>query len=368
MKDTLVDIRSKLQEGAYQNEEHVRLCLVARILDRLGWDVWNPRQVNAEFKPVPKEDRSKVDFALFSGRQNPSVFVEVKPVGKVTDLAETERQLRDYNRDMAATFCIITTGQTWRFYYTLMPGEFAKKCFASVDLLQDNLADVESAFSAFLNKSEIESGKAEEEARKLVRLNQKERTMNECLPKAIRLTSQAPFPRLPEALVKLCEGEGVTVTVEEASAFLENTERPKHDGGDDKHDDVPPGVTPYDPDAPPDLMFTKVIEATFGDKGCANWNDLLRAGVVLAHGAGHTAQEMSSYCGARIREGHHAREGYAPVSGTSVSLQGLDAQEAYACALRFAKKLRVRLYVRFRWREKDRAASPGQEGSLEWRP
>ena len=49
MRDTLVDIHEKLRNGSYQNEEHVRLSLVARILQELDWDIWNPREVNAEF-------------------------------------------------------------------------------------------------------------------------------------------------------------------------------------------------------------------------------------------------------------------------------------------------------------------------------
>ena len=43
MREILVDIREKLGRQCYQNEEHVRLCLVARILQSLGWDIWNPQ-------------------------------------------------------------------------------------------------------------------------------------------------------------------------------------------------------------------------------------------------------------------------------------------------------------------------------------
>lgn len=36
LRDTIEDIRRKLQAGLYQNEEHVRLSLVARVLQALG--------------------------------------------------------------------------------------------------------------------------------------------------------------------------------------------------------------------------------------------------------------------------------------------------------------------------------------------
>ncbi|MBW8003089.1 MAG: hypothetical protein FVQ80_13900 [Planctomycetes bacterium] len=39
MKDILSDIRTKIKNGCYKNEEHVRLSLVARILQKLGWNL-----------------------------------------------------------------------------------------------------------------------------------------------------------------------------------------------------------------------------------------------------------------------------------------------------------------------------------------
>jgi predicted type IV restriction endonuclease len=38
LRETLEDIRRKLAAGVYQNEEHVRLSLVARVLQALGWE------------------------------------------------------------------------------------------------------------------------------------------------------------------------------------------------------------------------------------------------------------------------------------------------------------------------------------------
>jgi len=42
MKTTLDDISIKLNEKVYLNEEHIRLSLVCRLLQELGWDIWNP--------------------------------------------------------------------------------------------------------------------------------------------------------------------------------------------------------------------------------------------------------------------------------------------------------------------------------------
>ena len=39
MHEILLDIRQRLLGKEYKNEEHVRLSLVARIVQALGWDI-----------------------------------------------------------------------------------------------------------------------------------------------------------------------------------------------------------------------------------------------------------------------------------------------------------------------------------------
>ena len=75
MKEILADIKTKLEKNEYRNEEHVRLCLVARILQALGWNIWDPNEVNAEFIVVPDEDKTRVDVVLFLEPFSPSVFI-----------------------------------------------------------------------------------------------------------------------------------------------------------------------------------------------------------------------------------------------------------------------------------------------------
>ena len=49
MKTTLEDIRKNIQNNKYQNKEHIRLSLISRILQKLGWDLWNPFEVYPDF-------------------------------------------------------------------------------------------------------------------------------------------------------------------------------------------------------------------------------------------------------------------------------------------------------------------------------
>jgi len=46
LREAFEDIRSKLNDGVYQNEEHVRLAVVARIVQALGWDIWDTAEAN----------------------------------------------------------------------------------------------------------------------------------------------------------------------------------------------------------------------------------------------------------------------------------------------------------------------------------
>jgi len=145
--ETLEDIQTRLRANQYKNEEHVRLSLVARVLQEYGWDIWDPTEVNAEFVPVPEEDNKRLDIALFAPPFTPAVFIEVKAVGAITNLADTERQLRDYNKNITTPFCIITDGREWRFYYSLTPGDFSSKCFKALNLLNDAIDDIQRTFA-----------------------------------------------------------------------------------------------------------------------------------------------------------------------------------------------------------------------------
>ncbi len=250
MEETLKDIKTKLEGRFYQNEEQVRFSIVARILQQLGWDIWNPREVYPEFLVTPNEDRTKIDWALFISSSNPSVFIEVKSVGKIdATLAEVERQLRDYNRNLTAIFSIITDGQKWRFYYSRAGGEFSEKCFKVIDLLKDDLSNVESSLKTFLAKSEIINENSEKNAKSYLQLNRNQRAIEKVYAQALEKVNEPPFPSLPQALVELVALDGIKITSEEAKDFIvkwpHSKQYPPFTGGSTE------GTGPLPPPPPP---------------------------------------------------------------------------------------------------------------------
>ncbi len=226
MDEIIKDIQKKLRNNYYLNEEHVKLSLVARILQSLGWDIWNPKETNCEFIVAPNEDKTRVDIALFDDFKNPCVFIEIKAVGKLTDrIGYIERQLRDYNRNLTALFCVITDGDIWRFYYSQTGGEFSQKCFRKIKLLEDQIDDIELNFDAFLSKNEILNGQAKKEAENYLRLNQKQKLMSSLLTKARQKVDSPPYPSLPDALIELMRQLGFEITKEEAVKFIKENYR-----------------------------------------------------------------------------------------------------------------------------------------------
>lgn len=226
MLEILADIRRRLKAGDYKNEEHVRLALVARLVQALGWDIWNPTEVYTEFKATPNEDVKRVDMALFADNlSEDAIFIECKGTSNLTkglpdDLAKVERQLRDYNKDNTAQLAIITNGRLWRFYYCYTSGEFASKHFKTLDLGADDLAAVAEAFTLFLSKAAVVDRSARAAAESYLTLTRKQQRLQDARPEAERRITQYPFPSLPDALLQVVAEQHTSVTRAEVEAFL----------------------------------------------------------------------------------------------------------------------------------------------------
>jgi hypothetical protein len=237
MLDILIDIRRRLKAGDYKNEEHVRLALVARIVQALGWNIWNPTEVYTEFKATPTEDVKRVDMALFADTLSENaIFIECKGTSNLAkglpeDLAKVERQLRDYNKDNTAQLAIITNGRLWRFYYCYTSGEFASKHFKTLNLSEDDLETVAEYFTLFLSKAAVADRSARAAAENYLNLTRKQQRMQDARPEAERRITQYPFPSLPDALMQVVGEQHTSVTRQEAEAFLEgqdNRPAPAH--------------------------------------------------------------------------------------------------------------------------------------------
>ena len=366
MRDALADISQKLAEGAYQNEEHVRIGIILRLLQELGWAVWDPKEVNAEFKPVPKEDNTKVDFALFIAADEAPVYIEAKPVGGIgtRELPDVELKVRDYNRDNRATILVITDGREWRFYYSQTGGEFRNKCFKVVNIQNDSSQEVESALVAFLRRESIVSGEAENEAKRLLAQTKIERVMEESLLEAQRRVQQDPYPALPDAIVLVCRERGQEVVRKQAEDYLKR--RRTVPPPPPPPPPPPKGVRQFDAETPPDLRFASFLSGDFGGSRTSDWNGLAAEGVKDWVQRGCSLEELNRDCGCAVTRGRRTDKGFHPIPETDLSLRYMDARGAFQCAFNIARRLTSTMHVRFQWQDKKEAAFPNQTGEMHW--
>jgi predicted type IV restriction endonuclease len=127
------------------------------------------------------------------------------------------------------------------------------------------------------------------------------------------------------------------------------------------------GIIICPPDQPPDLSFTKFINATFGTQSPTKWSALVRCAVRTALQKNISIGKLKSLS-IPVIEGQKIDEGYHPLPDMNVALRGVAAGDAWSLSLLLAKELNVEITVRFRWPEKDGAAYPGKEGLLQWKP
>lgn len=379
MRETLTDIREKLQREEYQNEEHVRLSLVCRLLYKLGWNIWDAKEVNTEFQPIPSEDKTRVDIALFANRLLPSIFIEAKAVGKIDpNLTDIERQVRDYNRNNTALFSVITDGRMWRFYYSQTGGEFPHKCFKKCDLLEGDIEDIEKTLFLFFGKDNILNGYAEEQAKIYLQLTTKQRAIQDCLLHAKRLVQLPPYPSLPQAIVNLLKQKGISILEEEVSELLRRMpEQPipetihpqdfHHSAGVVSNQSVThrasSGAIPLNVDNPGDLHFTKVEGTIDGEYG-RKWKDLVAIGIRRAVRSGDNVRSLNADLPAKIREGIYTNEGYSPIEDLNLSVQGMDANNAAKTLVMLAKKLNCQLELIVSWYGK--SSRTGKQGVIRW--
>lgn len=380
MHQLIQKIQEKIREGVFKNEEHIRFSLVGNILYELGWDVWNPKEVNTEFTPNPHEDSKRVDIALFTSGRTPNVFIEVKALGKLEEkLDETEKQLRDYNVNMSAPFGIITDGNEWRFYYAFTSGKFSDKMFRRFSLMNDEVEDVISTLNTFLSKESICDDTAKIEAEKYLRLNQKQRVIADCLPDAQRDTRESPYPSFPDALIDRVQKKGYTITKEEAIKFIDEylkqqehqpiavqyattakTTREKYSyNGKAKKLDL---------NNLADLRFTRILSGSFNGREATRWKDILHIAIQIAVEEKVSFKQIQSVLDANMREGKYDEHGFDTVPKTKISIQAQEAKRTAENIIKIAKYLKKPVFIHFQWREDSESPYAGQEGIIEYKP
>lgn len=159
------------------DEAATKQAYILRILRHLGWDIFDIGEVWPEFSVGQK----KVDFALVKNTVE-KVFIEVKKLGE--DLESHQEQLLSYSFQEGVKLAVLTNGVTWWFYLPLNEGSWDQRKFYTIEIADQEPNEIAQKFVDFLGKENVISGRAVENAERIIKSKQRENIINETLPKA----------------------------------------------------------------------------------------------------------------------------------------------------------------------------------------
>lgn len=110
--------RVRLHRDKLDNEQMTKNTLVMPFIQALGYDVFNPAEVVAEFSaPIGEYKDARVDYAILS-EGKPILLIECKTLGTALEFKHCN-QLQIYFHGTEAPIAILTDGNRYRFYSDL---------------------------------------------------------------------------------------------------------------------------------------------------------------------------------------------------------------------------------------------------------
>ncbi len=196
----LQELKERYSKNLLQrfDEAATKQAIILPILASMGWSIWDIKEVVPEY-PVQK---GRVDYALQINGE-PKVFLEVKKIGE--DLERHQEQLLQYAFARGIPLAVLTNGIGWWFYLPLLQGSWEQRKFYTIDLYDQASQSVAARFEQFLGKQSVLTGRAVKDAEEIYHSQQRQRSIQETLPKAWRKVVQEPDPRLVELLSEVTE-------------------------------------------------------------------------------------------------------------------------------------------------------------------
>jgi hypothetical protein len=214
VKEDLLDIRSGIKAGRYVNEATVSQGIVQRLLNTLGWPVYDTEVVATEYSLGTR----RADYALCHPPREPVILIEVKQVGQSKG---ADRQLFEYAFHKGVPMAILTDGQEWNFFLPTEQGDYSERQLYKLDIIERDPQEAESSFKRYLEYEAVRSGQAIETARKdyrnAARRRQAQRTLPDAWAKLIESEDELLMELLSDKVEDLC---GVKPDPEAVAAFF----------------------------------------------------------------------------------------------------------------------------------------------------
>lgn len=119
LKETLVILNKVVNENKelIKNEESTKQFLILPLLNGLGYDVYNPKEVTPEFTADFHKNKEKVDYAIYING-TPKIFVEAKSI--TTKINKNAPQLsRYFSTFPSVRLGVLTNGLEYHFFTDL---------------------------------------------------------------------------------------------------------------------------------------------------------------------------------------------------------------------------------------------------------
>lgn len=179
LETTITDIVARLRQGKFPNEQAISQGIVLRVLQELGWDIYDTTSVWPEFQT----GEGRADFALCHPPSKPADFIEVKPPGKAEDGV---RQALEYAFHTGVPFIALTDGRTWSFYLPAEQGSYEDRRVYKLDLFERPPTEAAEILRRYLARERVVSGEALEAARKEYRSRNRRTQACAAIPEAWR--------------------------------------------------------------------------------------------------------------------------------------------------------------------------------------
>ena len=234
MNENLAEIIDNIQKdiGNYEalDESAIKQVVILRVLQSLGWNIFNLKEVKPEFPLNIVDKTGKVDYSLRIGEIN-KAFLEVKR--SCEPLERHQGQLLNYAFAEGVKLAILTNGLTWWFYLPLCEKSWEQRKFYTIDFVQQNLIDIVDKFDSLLSKEKILDGGAYKKAEEILIYQNNENILRSTIPKVwVEMVSQ-PNIKLVELLIEETEKEyGIRPSFDLVEKFISNI------------DEIKPVITP----------------------------------------------------------------------------------------------------------------------------
>jgi len=121
-------------------------------------------------------------------------------------------------------------------------------------------------------------------------------------------------------------------------------------------------------DRVPDLTHARIVVGSFAGKSIQNWNDLIHVAHRVAFGKEKDLDKIQSISKSNILRGHFRSSGFHHLKDLDISIQNVNANDAWQRALHMAKSLDVPIQLEVEWEHKRGAAHPGKRHTIAWHP